>query len=491
MARVALIVPPEDRRSRITGIKEHLGLDYVAATLRREKHEVLVVDATLEELDAQRTFERALSIHPDIVGMSVSIACLRSLTTILEGIVAQRVKAHVVIGGHLATFMAEAFLRKFQRIDSVCRGEGETVMAELASRLDEKRDWRGVPGLSFRRAKTIVHNPVRNAIPLDELPWPARDTLPSVLKRGGPISILSSRGCPRQCAFCSVHAFYAQHSAPWRTRSMDDVACEFVQLVETFRPTFVVFNDDNFFGDRKDAQERVRRLVKQVRATNLGPVALNISLRPDDVREDCLQPLKTIGLATVFLGVESGTESGLRDLGRSGSPNLSREAIRTLEHIEIGYQIGFILFRPRATLEEIVKDIDFLTELVDRSQLLVDVYPFDRDFRVLPGTRLAKELREEGMLYGDAFAPCFRFADPRVAALHEFARRRLDPIFRPRFAALAPRVGTPGGRRQLRALHLDHLEALRRVARLLAQQERRKLEKLAEQITRAMREDAL
>jgi hypothetical protein len=71
-------------------------------------------------------------------------------------------------------------------------------------------------------------------------------------------------------------------------------------------------------------------------------------------------------------------------------------------------------------------------------------------------------------LAGDPLAPSWRMVDKGAEALRTFARRWIDPCYRPLFAEVASKVGSDAGRETLKRLHLDHLETLELAARALS-----------------------
>ena len=467
MGRVALIIPQQDDGFRLTGVKEYLGVCYLAGALRAAGHETDIIHAELEDTSAEEAARLVLKYDPTLVGITVSIASLGYVKRVLDSISATGSSVHITVGGHLATFAADQFLALYPRIDSVCRGEGEHTIVNLTDALERSCAWNDLPGISSRTAEIPFHNSQRPAVNLDTLPWPVRDTLGKVLSRGGAAAAVTSRGCPRRCGYCSVNPFYQESGAVWRARSPEDVARELCFLQKQFQTSFVIFNDDNFFGPDAAARERVHRLAKSFHSAGVS-VAFTISIRPEHATAELLIPLRDIGLRTVFLGLESGSRTGLRNLGRTGSERISRQAIKTLERLVIGYQIGFIMYHPMATLEEIRIDLTFLRSLIDDTHCLIDSYPFDRDYHVLPGTVMAAELQDRKMLYGDPLTPSFREYDKRTRILRNFSRKFIDPVFRPQFKETTTVLTTDEGRRRLRSLHLAHFDLLEQAASMIA-----------------------
>lgn len=225
----------------------NLGLGYLASTLRARGYRVEILDFEDKFEVIHATIAR---LDPIIVGFSLIFqfyilrfaAMMRELRT-------REVDAHFTIGGHFSSLSHEETLAPAPQLDSVVRFEGELTLLELVDCLGTGRDWRGVPGIAYRRAGEIVATPLRPLLPdLDELPYPDRSIEPpAILGRPMMMQILASRGCIRTCSFCSIHMFY--RTAPGkvvRTRKPAEVAREMRMLHEEHGASIFLFQDDDF-----------------------------------------------------------------------------------------------------------------------------------------------------------------------------------------------------------------------------------------------------
>src|SRR5271157_2717452 len=143
-------------------------------------------------------------------------------------------------------YLGHAHLRDFPAFDSVGLGEGEKLICDLADHID---DVAAVPGLCFRRLDgSIGLNPsTGNPDKLDELPFPKRGTFHDYY--GQRIArVLTSRGCWRDCAFCSINAWYERAGGKkFRIRSIDNLVAELKDLYLHHGVRIFNFQDDNFF----------------------------------------------------------------------------------------------------------------------------------------------------------------------------------------------------------------------------------------------------
>lgn len=196
------------------------------------------------------------------------------------------VNCHFCAGGHYPTLRYGQVLRDVPELDSVVRFEGELTLAELVQCLAEGRDWHKVAGIAYREGDRPVATRLRALIAnLDDLPFPVRpleSALTVLGKKASPI--VASRGCSRNCSFCSIRQFYGQ--APGkkvRVRNPVKVVDEMRALHEENGISIFLFQDDDFpvwgaFGRRWTAQ-----FIECHRAQGLcGRVIRKISCRSDE-----------------------------------------------------------------------------------------------------------------------------------------------------------------------------------------------------------------
>ena len=154
--------------------------------------------------------QKLKAINPDLIAISSLFTPYHREVLSLARACKREIMAPIVIGGPHATACPELMLQE-EAIDFVICGEGEKPLVSFVQQLKAEKKWREVPNLVFREGKQIVKNVIEKNYPLADLPHPdSRDFLLDVYKlRGKPLAfILSSRGCPWHCSFCSVHQVY-------------------------------------------------------------------------------------------------------------------------------------------------------------------------------------------------------------------------------------------------------------------------------------------
>jgi radical SAM superfamily enzyme YgiQ (UPF0313 family) len=304
------------------------------------------------------------------------------------------------------------------QLDSVVRFEGELTLLELVDSLGMGRDWRTIQGIAYRKNGEIVTTDLRPLIKdLDQLPFPDRDFIAQQILGRVVMPMLASRGCVRTCSFCSIHMFY--RSAPGkvvRTRKPSEVVREMRFLHESQGITVFLFQDDDFplFGPawRRWAQEFVDELYRDGLA---GQVVWKINCRADAVEEVLLSAMRDAGLFLVYMGLESGSEEGLKTLHKQITVEQNLRAVSILKQIHLRFEFGFMLLDPSSTFESVRENIHFLRTIVGDGSAAAGfsrMIPYD-------GTPIKDELAKTGRLIGDVINPGYDFLDPRLQEYYE------------------------------------------------------------------------
>jgi anaerobic magnesium-protoporphyrin IX monomethyl ester cyclase len=166
----------------------------------------------------------------------------------------RKIRSRIVLGGFFATLNHERIIRDYDLFDVIVRGEGEETLTEVALTLKQKGSLEKVRGITYRNGVKGIINESRPFIrDLDALPFPATDGYEEAQRKGMRMEqavISTSRGCYRNCSFCSVRSFHDHDSSrrPWRARSTQHVVDEIETIHRTFGIPFFSLCDDNFIG---------------------------------------------------------------------------------------------------------------------------------------------------------------------------------------------------------------------------------------------------
>jgi anaerobic magnesium-protoporphyrin IX monomethyl ester cyclase len=397
----------------------NLGLGYLTSVLRECGYHVHVVDI---EQDPESIVRTARELNPVLIGFSLIFQFyVRNYGALIELLRAAGVRCHFTMGGHFPSLSYQETLAIIPELDSVVRFEGEQTLVELVDALSTGRDWHDVHGLAYLREAQAVTTPARRLVEdLDQLPYPERNYQPDTVLGRSIMPILASRGCARTCSFCSIHTFY--RAAPGkivRTRKPAEVVREMRWLHDTRGITIFLFQDDDFplFGPvwRRWAQEFVDELHRHELP---GKVIWKMNCRADVVERELFLKMRDAGLYLVYMGLESGSEEGLKTLHKQMTVEQNIRAVDTLKSIDLMWEYGFMLLDPSSTFESVRQNLAFLRRIVGDGCLPVTfcrMLPYD-------GTPIKDDLVRTGRLRGDVCNPDYDFLDPRLEAFYEGLR---------------------------------------------------------------------
>ncbi|WP_429885488.1 B12-binding domain-containing radical SAM protein [Geoalkalibacter halelectricus] len=395
-------------------LEENLGLRYMASALEAAGHEALILPFN-EEADIASVVHRVRAESPDIAGLSmVFTGRAREFCRLAEALREGGFTGHLTAGGHFAALNARQLLADFPAFDSVALGEGEELICALAAHLD---DLSPLPGFCYRTARgEIALNPgTGNPENLDALPFPRRTTFHEYF--GQPIaSILSSRGCWRECAFCSIDAWYRSGGGrKFRIRGIDNIIAEMSSLYHEHGIRIFNFQDDNFFlPDPTQALARFQTLREGLRQAGVEKIAIAVKARPDSITREAMEVLDDLGIFRVFLGVENASQRGLDNLNRKNTVAQIENALRILNDYDLHIAYNLLMFEPDTSLEDLRINLRFMERHVDNpfNFCRAEAYAF---------TGLEEKLRADGILEGDYFGFDYRIKDARVECFHKIA----------------------------------------------------------------------
>jgi radical SAM superfamily enzyme YgiQ (UPF0313 family) len=314
-----------------------LGLLYLSSHLKARGFTVGVFDGTFRSLEA---FADMLQRdRPRVVGIAVNMMTKRNALAMAA--LARQYGARVVVGGPDPPHHAESYLQ--HGADVVVIGEGEQTLEALLPALQTGgADWSAIDGIVFRSAGgTIVRTPPRPLLPdLDRQPCPDRSAidLASYLnawreRHGvGTVSLITARGCPYTCTWCSRSVFGESH----RRRSAGNVADEVEAIADRYHPERLWYADDVFAIHKTWTLDYARELER--RRLRLPFECISRAERIDDAVADALVSL---GCFRVWIGAESGSQRILDAMQRKVSIDQVRDTAARLRRR--GIQVGLFI----------------------------------------------------------------------------------------------------------------------------------------------------
>ncbi|MBN1417877.1 MAG: radical SAM protein, partial [Planctomycetes bacterium] len=393
--------------------------------------------------------------------------------------------AKIVLGGPHASYLWHQILAHHP-VDAIVIGEGESQVGPLLAAWAEGRDPEGIPGVAWCRGGEPVSNGpaplIENldALPIPELPsnLPLSDAreilgLADGIPEGATLAnIVSSRGCPCRCRFCSASHFWR---ARWRFRSaasvLEEIGTRYRDGVRVF-----VFQDDNFAVKT----ERAREIAEGIAA--LGPdVRWTFTARINHLDPGLLPLFRRSGCLHCNVGLESGSPEIQRTTGKKLDLDLFRRVARAIRDSGIRLHAFLMVGNPGESDRTIAETVSFIREVAPDSfsALIATVYP---------QTGFARDMEEIGAL-DDAYwlsdgPPPYYVREASILELFRWETHLWRPFFRSRAArirarfwearlALALRTGrliTRAGLRDVRALAKSGREGVDGLRGILAYQ---------------------
>lgn len=388
---------------------------YAAACMAEAGHEVWFRDTTTRHWDFDRTAQEILSLSPGMLAVNAVYFWEHTpkFFDFLSGLRTAGFEGHVSLFGFFPTLAYRRILKDTPEVDSIAVGECEETLVELAGRLSKHQDWRDIRGLAYRASDGVgMAAPRMPEANPDKFPFPLRDQ-----QSEGTTSILASRGCYNHCSFCPVPAFY--NDGPlWRGRSPHNVLNEMTQLLDRGIRDFY-FVDPNFIGPGKKGRERTRELIELLQP--LG-ITFGMETRPNDLDGEILERLAAAGLQSLLLGIESGSAAVLGRLNKRASLQAGERAIHLCRAVGVEPEVGFLMFQPDSTLEDLGQNLEFLhrNDLLGRLDRTANVLCHCQI--VLMGTSDYRRFKEQGRLIETGafgFEGEIPFLDDRVRWISE------------------------------------------------------------------------
>jgi len=293
-----------------------------------------------------------LARQPDIIGLSAVTENFGALQRLVPELRSQT-SAPLLVGGVHISLLPD-------RLPEECAlgvmGEGEETLRELLTIFARTGSFapdtlRPVAGIVFRDPRRgVTVNPPRAAIrPLDRIPFPHRRTLdpPDC------IHLLTSRGCPYGCAFCSSGALWPC----FRQYSADSVADELRRLKMELDPPLVKFMDDLFVADPRRVGRIAARLADGGIVFERGFSAF---ARPNLLTEDLVGQLRRMGVIRLSLGIESGSQPILDRLDKRSSVALNQRALELCARHGIRTCCSFVIGVPGETAADLTATLQFM-----------------------------------------------------------------------------------------------------------------------------------
>jgi radical SAM superfamily enzyme YgiQ (UPF0313 family) len=320
--KIALIFPNVSILERygtdiadIGGRQAPLGILYLSSYLKKNGHEVLVIDAATEKLHDENILLKLKKFIPEITGISSTSIALKNTVRLAKKIKDETNSLTVIGGPHISSKPDD--FKNMASFDFAIYGEGELPLTNLINSLKKnKTSFEEIHNLLWKtKDGQIVQNckgsPITN---LDTLPFPDRKALKNLSLYRPPlgsyqnepvVSISTSRGCPYECIFCDNNVF----GKKIRFFSPEYVIKEIEEVIFEFNAREIMFVDDTFPCSKK----RFIKILEGMIEKKIG-IKWSCMANVNDLDEEVVKLMKTAGCWQIAIGIESGDDEILKKI---------------------------------------------------------------------------------------------------------------------------------------------------------------------------------
>ncbi|MFH1654817.1 MAG: radical SAM protein [Pseudomonadota bacterium] len=401
-----------------------LSLSYLSSFLKANNHEALILDLCAEPLSDYALRKKILEYNPDLIGITFFT---RRYVTVKE--LANKLKSwfptiKIIVGGSHPSALPREVLQEIDSIDLVAIGEGENTIVDVVESLKSDR-LDHIKGIAFRKRDEIIINPPREYIEnLDTLPFPDLEQVDSSKYKihppygwyGIPLTMVTTRGCPGRCIFCSKAVF----KNTLRSMSPDRIIEEIKYWKGRLPIREIRFFDDDFTILEKRTFDICDLLIKE--RINLP---WTCTTRVDFLTRELLVKMKKAGLYFIVLGVESGSPRVLKSLRKGYTVEHIRNAFKWCHELKITTFAFFMVGNPDETDEDIKMGLQLQKEI--RANFLSWGV-----LRTLPGSTLFERCKDKYDFTSDKEYPYFSIyrKDLDENVLYNFCRRAMFKHYR-------------------------------------------------------------
>ena len=403
MAHIQLISPPliaYDKDIFGTIPSPPIGMASIASYVRECGHDVDVIDAfginpfrtkkyrdqfVLIGLDIENILER-IDTEVDIIGISVHSAMVAKFCLDLCQTIKAKITKPVVVGGPHITLNYAQFTEK--GIDFAVIGEGEQTFVQLIKALQEGSNGKDIPGIAIKNRGPLQDGEV---LAMDVLPIPAWDLIPlenywrtrinhSPFK-GKFVPMITSRGCPFNCAFCTTPL---TSRGRWRAYSADRVVKEIKTLHKIYQAEDIVIQDDNFSVN----PTRAKKICELIKKEGLNVrLSLPSGVRLETLTTELLDVMQQGGVSYLSLSPESGSKKIRKLMNKPLNVKKLYEIQKYCNKLEIRTGICFIIGNPDESFQDICQTSKMMAKMILHGADDISIFIFSP----LPGAPMAKK----------------------------------------------------------------------------------------------------
>lgn len=371
-------------------------LAYSLGVCEKEGYECKLIDCITKQYTIEQTVQEVKKYSPDYIMTETTTATCDYDYNTLNQIKKENPNTKIIVGGTHATILPEQVLNKCPAIDYVVRQEYDYTVPDI---IKNQENINQVLGVSYRENNEIKHTEDRPPLEnLDELPYVSKvyqkflnvNDYAYAFAQKPMIQIVSSRGCPNQCNFCSYPS--TMGGRKYRTRSITDLADEFEYILKEMPEIKEIFiEDDTFTVNQKRVQEFCDEIIKR----ELKPVwSCNTRV---DLTFETMKKMKEAGCRLLVCGYESGNQEVLNDIKKGITLQQSQEFAENARKLDIKVFGCFMIGLTGDNLETIQETYEFAKKVYPDMCFFQQAVPF-------PGTEFYKWAKENNYLITEDYS---------------------------------------------------------------------------------------
>jgi len=354
---------PNIKSSHPRHILPPLDIGYCASLLEKNGNTVELIDLNIKNFSIDGLTSYINKNKNDVVVIKPAINTVKLALVLSKKI--KRIVKKIVLIGPFASLYYKDFIFKASPVNLVILNEPELTLLELIRNLKKSKNINHIASIVYYNKKIILTEEKPLIKNLSSLPFPKHGffvnggytfyypvNIKKKIKMG---YILSSRGCPHNCIFCSLER--ASYGKPYRMRTPKNIVDE-MELLKNCGVNVIYFVDDNFTENKKHTIKICNEIIK--RKLDLKWIAQS---RVDNLNSELLVKMKKAGCSTLCLGIESGSDRILKILNKKISVRKILDVNNQIKKIGI-WRVGFyIIGNPSETKEEIEKTFELAKKL--------------------------------------------------------------------------------------------------------------------------------
>jgi anaerobic magnesium-protoporphyrin IX monomethyl ester cyclase len=346
-----------------------------------EHHEVYLIDLIRKRNRLAGYLKKTLPrINPGLVGLSAMTWQYPTTCLALIGLIKSILpRARIAVGGYHATLLSEEIgaSSEANMIDFMVRGEGEETFRRLVNALEGTDQLESIPFLSYKQDGLWFHNPPGDLCDLSRLKLPIRDR--RRLTSGyhfmySRIEVMeTSRGCTRNCNFCSIRHMYGRS---YRTYPIERILADLDDIYYRKKTRLVFITDDNMVLNPKWVTEVCDAIIgRKYRHLKLVVQADCVSMARN---EAMVGKMAQAGFRGVFLGIENSSRQNLRTMEKADVVERAKQAVDNCHRHGIMVIGGLIFGLPDDDEEAVRANYQFLNDLEADASYCQMLSPFPR-----------------------------------------------------------------------------------------------------------------